>query len=128
VPDSLPILIAVGVVGNRNSSPRRLVKLNVDLERGTPRVIEAMAKVSSGLGDGGFIAATVVIDSVTSEVVGGPTVSAKEFSEDPEAFEPVVTLITEALDRSAPDEITDPHQLHVRYRRRHMIVPTVVGV
>jgi hypothetical protein len=51
VPDPLPILIAVGFVGSPNSSPRRLVKLNVDLERGTPRVIEAMAEVSSGLGD-----------------------------------------------------------------------------
>jgi ribonuclease J len=35
------------------------------------------------LGDGGFIAATVVVDSVTGKVVGGPTVSAKGFSEDP---------------------------------------------
>ncbi len=40
------------------------------------------------LGDGGFIAATVVVDSVTGKVVGGPTVSAKGFSEDPAAFEP----------------------------------------
>ncbi len=50
------------------------------------------------LGDGGFIAATVVVDSVTGKVVGGPTVSAKGFSEDPEAFDPVIPLITEALD------------------------------
>ena len=49
------------------------------------------------LGDGGFIAATVVVDSVTGKVVGGPTVSAKGFSEDPEAFDPVLPLITEAL-------------------------------
>ena len=66
-----------------------------------------MAKASSGLGDGSFIAATVVINSVTGELVGGPTVSAKGFAEDPEVFEPLVTLITEALDRSAADEITD---------------------
>ena len=39
------------------------------------------------LGDGGFIAATVVVDSVTGKVVGGPTVSAKGFSEDPAAFD-----------------------------------------
>ncbi|MDM4723124.1 ribonuclease J [Micromonospora sp. WMMA1363] len=92
------------------------------------------------LGDGGFIAATVVIDSVTGKVVGGPTVSAKGFSEDPEAFNPVVPLITEALNRAAAEGITDPHQLQqiVRrtvgrwvndaYRRRPMIVPTVVEV
>jgi ribonuclease J len=92
------------------------------------------------LGDGGFIAATVVIDSVTGKVVGGPTVSAKGFSENPEAFDEVIPLITEALGRAAADNITDPHQLQqvVRrtvgrwvndaYRRRPMIVPTVVEV
>ncbi|MEH1125423.1 ribonuclease J [Micromonospora sp. CPCC 206061] len=92
------------------------------------------------LGDGGFIAATVVVDSVTGKVVGGPTVSAKGFSEDPEAFNAVVPLITDALNRAALDGITDPHQLQqiVRrivgrwvneaYRRRPMIVPTVVEV
>jgi ribonuclease J len=92
------------------------------------------------LSDGGFIAATVVVDSVTGKVVGGPTVSAKGFSEDPAVFEAVIPLITEALDRAAADGITDPHQLQqvVRrvvgrwvndaYRRRPMIVPNVVEV
>jgi ribonuclease J len=92
------------------------------------------------LGDGGFIAATVVIDSVTGKVVGGPVVSARGFSSDPEAFNPVIPLITEALGRAAVEGITDPHQLQqiVRrtvgrwvndtYRRRPMIFPTVVEV
>ncbi|MGK5739004.1 ribonuclease J [Micromonospora sp. URMC 103] len=92
------------------------------------------------LGDGGFIAATVVVDSVTGKVVAGPTVSAKGFSEDPEAFNGVIPLVTEALNRAAADGISDPHQLQqiVRrtvgrwvndaYRRRPMIVPTVVEV
>ncbi len=92
------------------------------------------------LGDGGFISATVVIDSVTGKVVGEPSVSAKGFSEDPDAFNPVIPLLTAALHRSAEDGITDPHQLQqvVRrtvgrwvndaYRRRPMIVPTVVEV
>ena len=92
------------------------------------------------LGDGGFISATVVIDSVTGKVVGEPSISAKGFSEDPDAFNPVIPLLTAALHRSAEDGITDPHQLQqvVRrtvgrwvndaYRRRPMIVPTVVEV
>jgi ribonuclease J len=92
------------------------------------------------LSDGGFIAATVVVDSVTGKVVGGPTISGKGFSEDPAAFDPVIRLVTEALDRAAADGITDPHQLQqiVRrtvgkwvndtYRRRPMIVPNVVEV
>ena len=92
------------------------------------------------LGDGGFISATVVIDSVTGKVVGEPSISAKGFSEDPQAFNPVIPLLTAALHRSAADGVTDPHQLQqvVRrtvgrwvndaYRRRPMIVPTVVEV
>jgi ribonuclease J len=92
------------------------------------------------LSDGGFIAATVVVDSVTGKVVGGPTVSGRGFSDDPAAFDPVMPLITEALDRAAADGVTDPHQLQQvvrrtlgrwvndRYRRRPMIVPTVVEV
>jgi ribonuclease J len=92
------------------------------------------------LGDGGFIAATVVIDSVNGKVVGGPTVSGKGFSEDPALLEGAVPLITEALDRAARDGVTDPHQLQqlVRrtvgrwvndtYRRRPMIIPNVVEV
>ncbi|HEX5540553.1 MAG TPA: ribonuclease J [Micromonospora sp.] len=92
------------------------------------------------LGDGGFIAATVVVDSATGTVVGGPTVSAKGFSSDPEAFSAVIPLITNALNKAATEGITDPHQLQqiVRrtvgrwvngaYRRRPMIVPTVVEV
>jgi ribonuclease J len=92
------------------------------------------------LGDGGFVQATVVIDSVTGKVVGEPSISAKGFSEDPEAFSPVIPLLTAALHRSAEEGITDAHQLQqvVRrtvgrwvndaYRRRPMIVPTVVEV
>jgi len=92
------------------------------------------------LGDGGFIAVTVVVDSVTGKVVGGPTLSAKGFSEDPMAFDPVLPLVTDALDRAATDGIADPHQLQqiVRrvvgrwvneaYRRRPMIVPSVLEV
>jgi ribonuclease J len=92
------------------------------------------------LSDGGFIAVTVVVDSVTGKVVGGPTVSGKGFSEDPAIFDAVLPLITDALDRAALDGITDPHQLQqiVRrtvgrwvndaYRRRPMIVPSVLEV
>jgi ribonuclease J len=92
------------------------------------------------LSDGGFIAATVVVDSVTGKVVAGPAVTAKGFSDDPTAFDDVLPLVTEALDRAATDGVTDPHQLQQivrrtigrwvndRYRRRPMIVPNVVEV
>jgi ribonuclease J len=92
------------------------------------------------LGDGGFIAVTVVVDSVTGKVVGGPSLSAKGFSEDASAFNPVLPLVTDALDRAAQEGVADPHQLQqiVRrvvgrwvneaYRRRPMIVPSVLEV
>ncbi|GAB4007619.1 ribonuclease J [Glycomyces albus] len=92
------------------------------------------------LGDGGFIAATVVIDSENGKVVGGPTVSARGFSEDPKAFEGVLPLIDEAMERAAADGITEAHQLQQilrrtvgkwvndTYRRRPMIVPHVLEV
>jgi ribonuclease J len=92
------------------------------------------------LGDGGFIAATVVVDSVTGKVVGGPMISGRGFSEDPAAFDEVIPIVTEALDKAALDGIADPHQLQQvvrrtvgkwvndRYRRRPMIVPSVVEV
>ncbi|GGK27634.1 ribonuclease J [Pilimelia terevasa] len=103
-------------------------------------VSESLLTERKILGDGGFIATTVVIDSVNGKVVGGPTISAKGFSEDPAAFDPVLPLITEALDRAAADGVTDPHQLqqvvrrlvgrwvNEKYRRRPMIVPTVLEV
>jgi ribonuclease J len=81
-----------------------------------------------------------VVDSVTGKVVAGPTVSAKGFSDDPTAFDEVLPLVTEALDRAAADGVSDPHQLQQvvrrtigrwvndKYRRRPMIVPNVVEV
>jgi ribonuclease J len=92
------------------------------------------------LGDEGFIAATVVVDSENGKVVAGPTVSAKGFSDDPTAFDEVLPLVTEALDRAASEGVTDTYQLqqivrrtigrwvNERYRRRPMIVPNVVEV
>jgi ribonuclease J len=92
------------------------------------------------LGDGGFIAATVVIDSENGKVVGGPTVSARGFSEDPKAFDGVLPLIDDAMERAAQDGITEAHQLQQilrrtvgkwvndTYRRRPMIVPHVLEV
>ncbi|QSB04310.1 ribonuclease J [Natronoglycomyces albus] len=92
------------------------------------------------LGDGGFISATVVIDSENGKVVGGPTVSGKGFSEDPKIFNDVLPLIEGAMERAAGEGVTDPHELqqilrrtvgrwvNENYRRRPMIVPHVLEV
>jgi ribonuclease J len=92
------------------------------------------------LGDEGFIAITVVVDSVTGKVNGTPLVSGRGFSDDPVAFDPVLPLVAAELERVTAEGVTDPHRLAQavrrvvgrwvsdRYRRRPMIIPTVIEV
>lgn len=92
------------------------------------------------LGEGGFIAITVVIVSGTGRVVAPPTISGRGFSDDPKALDDVVPLVEMELARLEAEGITDPHLIAqaVRrvvgrwvfdtYRRRPMIVPTVLPV
>jgi len=92
------------------------------------------------LGEGGFIAITIAIDSTTGRTVAPVTVSGRGFSDDPKALEAVVPLVEMELSRTEVEGITDPHRIAqaVRrvvgrwvaeaYRRRPMIVPTVIAV
>ncbi|MGW3999572.1 ribonuclease J [Amycolatopsis sp. NPDC004772] len=92
------------------------------------------------LGEGGFIAITVAVDSSTGRAVSSPTVSGRGFSDDPKALAAVVPLVEMELARTEAEGITDTHRIAqaVRrvvgrwvadtYRRRPMIVPTVIPV
>ncbi|MDQ2848206.1 MAG: ribonuclease J [Actinomycetota bacterium] len=92
------------------------------------------------LGEGGFISITVAIDSHTGRAVASPTLSGRGFSDDPKALDAVVPLVEAELARTEADGITDPHRVaqQVRrvvgrwvsdtYRRRPMIIPTVIDV
>jgi ribonuclease J len=92
------------------------------------------------LGEGGFIAITVAVDSTTGRAVAPVTVSGRGFSDDPKALEAVVPLVEMELSRTEVEGITDTHRIAqaVRrvvgrwvaetYRRRPMIVPTVIPV
>jgi ribonuclease J len=92
------------------------------------------------LGDEGFVAVTLAIDSVTGKVAAPANISARGFSDEPGAFDLVLPLIQAELDRAAAEGVADPHRLAqtVRrvlgkwvadtYRRRPMIVPTVIEV
>jgi ribonuclease J len=92
------------------------------------------------LGEGGFIAISVAVDSATGRAVTTPTVSGRGFSDDPKALEAVVPLVEMELSRTEAEGITDTHRIaqSVRrvvgrwvaqeYRRRPMIVPTVIPV
>jgi ribonuclease J len=92
------------------------------------------------LGEGGFIAITVAIDSHTGRAVAAPTLSGRGFSDDPKALDAVVPLVEVELAQLEADGVTDTHRVAqaVRkvvgrwvgevYRRRPMIVPTVLAV
>jgi ribonuclease J len=92
------------------------------------------------LGVGGFIAITVAIDAATGRAVASPTISGRGFSDDPKALHAVVPLVEAELAMTEADGITDTHRVAqaVRrvvgrwvadtYRRRPMIVPTVLAV
>jgi ribonuclease J len=92
------------------------------------------------LGEGGFISISVAIDTTTGRAVSSPTISGRGFSDDPKALDQVVPLVEMELARTEAEGITDTHRIAqaVRrvvgrwvaetYRRRPMIVPTVIPV
>jgi ribonuclease J len=92
------------------------------------------------LGEGGFISISVAVDSSTGRAVTRPTVSGRGFSDDPKALDAVVPLVENELSRTEIEGITDTHRIAqaVRrvvgrwvadtYRRKPMIVPTVIPV
>jgi len=92
------------------------------------------------LGEGGFIQVTVAVDARTGRAVSRPTISGRGFSDDPKALDAVLPMVEDELSRSEHEGITDTHRIAqaVRrvvgrwvgetYRRRPMIVPTVIAV
>ncbi|MAU82907.1 RNase J family beta-CASP ribonuclease [Gordonia sp. Z-3] len=92
------------------------------------------------LGEGGFISITIAIDATTGRAVSAPEVSGRGFSDDPDALKAAADLVDQALDALAAEGITDAHRIAqtIRrtvgrwvaetYRRRPMIVPTVLAV
>jgi len=92
------------------------------------------------LAEGGFIAITLVVEGATGRAVAPPTVSGRGFSDDPKALNAVLPLIEAELSRLEVEGVNDTHRIaqSVRrvagrwvsdtYRRRPMIVPTVLAV
>ncbi|MDI9939402.1 RNase J family beta-CASP ribonuclease [Rhodococcus opacus] len=92
------------------------------------------------LGEGGFIAINVVIDDHTGRAVSTPEVSGRGFSDDPTALKDAAQLVEAELLRLATEGINDAHRIAQairrvvgkwvadKYRRRPMIVPTVIAV
>ncbi|MCD2147229.1 ribonuclease J [Gordonia paraffinivorans] len=92
------------------------------------------------LGEGGFIAITVAVDAVTGRAVSTPEVSGRGFSDDPGALKEAADLVNQVLDALAAEGVSDTHRIaqgirravgrwvSETYRRRPMIVPTVLAV
>jgi len=92
------------------------------------------------LGEGGFVQITVAVDSATGRAMSRPTIAGRGFSDDPKALDAVLPLVEMELSRTEAEGITDTHRIAqaVRrvvgrwvgetYRRRPMIVPTVIPV
>ncbi|NEM08259.1 RNase J family beta-CASP ribonuclease [Geodermatophilus normandii] len=92
------------------------------------------------LGDEGFVALTVVIEPSTGTIVRPVHLSTRGFSDDPAAFDEVLHLVETNLKRDLADGQRDAHRLSqsIRrtvgkwvsdtYRRRPMIIPTVLEV
>ena len=92
------------------------------------------------LGDEGFVALTVVIELSTRTIVRDLHLSTRGFSDDPAAFDGALQLVEDNLRRALAEDEVDPHRLSqvIRrtigkwvsdtYRRRPMIIPTVLEV
>lgn len=90
------------------------------------------------LGEGGFIAATVVVDPRTGRLVGKPQITGKGFTDEPGALAPVNEIVENTLLDLAGQGENDPYRIAQairravgrwvanKWRRRPMIIPTVV--
>jgi len=92
------------------------------------------------LGDEGFVSILVAVDLHAGKVVYGPEVTARGFTDDPEALGPIEVELIKILEQSLADGVRDADALAhtVRrtvgrwvdrtYRRRPMLMPMVIEV
>jgi len=92
------------------------------------------------LGQDGFLSILVAVDLELGKVVFGPEITARGFSDDPAALDPITAELIEVVEKALADGTRDTDSLQhmVRrtvgrwvdreYRRRPMLVPMVVEV
>jgi ribonuclease J len=92
------------------------------------------------LGEEGFISILVAVDLTTGKVVYGPEITARGFTDDPEALDPIRKELITTVEQSLADGVRDADALaHIvrrtvgrwvdqTYRRRPMLMPMVVEV
>jgi ribonuclease J len=101
---------------------------------------DAVLKDRRILGEEGFLSILVAVDLDAGKVVFGPEITARGFSDDPEALDPIHAELIDVLERALAEGATDSGSLSnlVRrtvgrwvdrtYRRRPMLMPMVVEV
>jgi ribonuclease J len=92
------------------------------------------------LGEEGFLSIIVAVDLDAGKVIAGPELTARGFSDDPEALKPIQAELIEVVEQALAEGTTDADALEhlVRrtvgrwvdreYRRRPMLMPRVVEV
>ncbi|HEV7205533.1 MAG TPA: ribonuclease J [Jatrophihabitans sp.] len=92
------------------------------------------------LGEEGFLSILVAVDLDAGKVVFGPEITARGFSDDPGALDPIRAELVDAVEKALADGTRDTDDLqHLirrtvgrwvdkEYRRRPMLVPMVVEV
>jgi ribonuclease J len=103
-------------------------------------VTEVSLKDRRILGEEGIVTITVVVDSASGKIVGGPEIYARGVSDDPAAFAEASKLVAKAVETALHEGVTDRNALQQRirravgqwvsstYRRRPMIAPVVLEV
>ncbi|MCW2526648.1 MAG: putative hydrolase of the metallo-beta-lactamase superfamily, partial [Pseudonocardiales bacterium] len=92
------------------------------------------------LGEEGFLSILVAVDFQAGKVVYGPELTARGFTDDPEALDPIRAELIAIVERSVADGVRDADALaHTvrrtvgrwvdqKYRRRPMLLPMIVEV
>ncbi len=92
------------------------------------------------LGEDGFLSILVAVDFDEGKVVYGPEITARGFSDDPKALQPITGNLIEVVEKALADGTRDADALaHLvrrtvgrwvdrEYRRRPMLVPMIVEV
>ncbi len=101
---------------------------------------DAVIRQRQILGDEGFVSILVAVDLNAGKVVYGPELTARGFTEDPEALEPIRVELIKIVEKSVADGVRDAQALeHIvrrtvgrwvdkTYRRRPMLMPMVIEV
>ncbi|CAN5493436.1 ribonuclease J [soil metagenome] len=92
------------------------------------------------LGDEGFVSILIAVDLHAGKVVYGPELTARGFTDDPEALEPIRVELVQTIEKALVDGVRDGDALaHIirravgrwvdrKYRRRPMLMPMVIEV